>query len=86
MDYECVHHFRCERYNIFHPKHYTFLRREFLKHFGFMPDKEPYYNSIEMDCCLCSCDIEKTLTDKNIPFKRDCGDLYVGMLDEIVWD
>ena len=60
--------------------------RQFLEHFGFMPDKEIYYNGIGMDECLCQCDVEKSLTDNNIPFKKDCGDIYVGMLDEVVGD
>ena len=59
--------------------------RQFLEHFGFMAEKETYYNEIEMDSCLCQCDIEKSLKNK-IPFKKDCGDFYVGMLDEVVGD
>jgi hypothetical protein len=60
--------------------------RQFLEHFGFMPEKEFGHNTIEMDYCLCQCDFEQALIDNNIPFKKDCGDVYVGMLDEIVGD
>lgn len=60
--------------------------RQFLEHFGFMPDKEIYHKSIGMDYCLCQCDIEKSLNDNNIPFKTDCGDYYVGMLDDVIGD
>ena len=60
--------------------------RQFLEHFHFMPDKEIYYKSIGMDECLCSCDIEKALKDNKIEFKKDCGDIYVGLLDEVIGD
>jgi hypothetical protein len=39
-----------------------------------------------MDYCLCQCDIEETFKARNIPLKQDCGDLYVGMLDEVIGD
>jgi hypothetical protein len=56
--------------------------REFLEHFGFVPyDVE----AVLMDECLCYCDLEKTLNEHKIPFKNDCGDLYVGMLEKIKW-
>lgn len=60
--------------------------RQFEEHFGFLPDKDINYNSIEIDYCLCQCDIEETFKAKNIPFKKDCGDFYVGQLDEVVGD
>lgn len=60
--------------------------RQFLEHFGFMPDKEIYYKSIGMDECLCSCDIEKSFKDNSISFKIDFGDYYVGMLEDVVGD
>ena len=60
--------------------------RQFLEHFGFMPDKHIYYNSIGMDECLCCCDVEKELKRNNIEYKKDCGDFYVGMLDEVIGD
>jgi hypothetical protein len=56
--------------------------REFLEHFGFYPDYETCLK-ISLDECLCHCDIEKELERNNIPFKTDCGDIYVGMLDDI---
>jgi len=60
--------------------------RQFLEHFGFMPDKYIYYNSIVIDECLCQCDVEKELDRNNIMFKKDCGDFYVGMLDQVIGD
>lgn len=57
--------------------------RQFQEHFGFLPEKSIHYNSMDIDCCLCQCDIEKTFMAKNIPFKKD-GDFYVGQLDDIV--
>lgn len=51
--------------------------RQFKEHFGFLPDKNIHYDSIEMDCCLCQCDIEKTFNEKNISFELDCGDFFV---------
>jgi hypothetical protein len=57
--------------------------REFLEHFGIVPDDvEP----ILMDECLCYCDCEKTLLKNKIPFKTSWGDIYVGMLDEVIGD
>ena len=60
--------------------------RQFLEHFGFMPDTEIGHNKIELNYCLCQCDCEKALTENNIKFKKDCGDIYVGMLDDVVGD
>lgn len=56
--------------------------REFIEHFGFAPDED--MKQINIDECLCNCDIEKTLTNHKIEFKNDWGDIYVGMLDKIV--
>ena len=56
--------------------------RQFLEHFGFYPDYETCLK-ISLDECLCHCDIEKELERNNIPFKTDCGDIYVGMLDDV---
>lgn len=56
--------------------------RQFKKHFGFMPIL--YADSIEeedMDFCLCCCDLEKTFQHREIPYKYDCGNYYVGELD-----
>ena len=60
--------------------------RQFLEHFGFEAPKEEYYRTVDMDCCLCQVDVEKAFTEHNIPFKTDCGDFYVGQLDEVVGD
>ena len=60
--------------------------KEFYKHFGFMPDTDVYLGKIGMDDCLCNCDIEDTLNHQKIPFKKECGDIYVGLLDEIIGD
>ena len=51
--------------------------QEFKDHFGFEAPREEYYHTVDMDCCLCQVDIEKALTDHNIPFEKDCGDIYV---------
>ena len=60
--------------------------RQFLEHFGFEAPKEDCYNSVNMDACLCQVDIEKAFTEHNILFKTDCGDFYVGKLDEVIGD
>ena len=60
--------------------------RQFVEHFGFMPDNEIDYPNIQMDDCLCQCDVEKALKQNNIPFKKDWGDIYVGMLNDLVTD
>ena len=60
--------------------------KQFKDHFKFEPIKNNYYNSIYRNCCLCQIDIEETLKQNNIPFKTDCGDYYVGMLDEVIGD
>lgn len=51
--------------------------RQFLEYFGFEAPKEEYYQSVDMDCCLCQVDIEKALIEHNIPFETNCGDFYV---------
>lgn len=56
--------------------------RQFLEHFGFMPDED--LKQINIDECLCSCDIEKALKYNKIEFKKDCGDIYIGMLDDVI--
>ena len=60
--------------------------RQFLEHFSFEAPKEDCYNSVNMDACLCQVDIEKAFTEHNILFKTDCGDFYVGKLDEVIGD
>lgn len=58
--------------------------KQFLDHFGFMPEKEKVWSYDQLEMCLCQYDIEKTLSDNNIEFKKDCGDIYVGMLDQVI--
>jgi hypothetical protein len=58
--------------------------REFLEHFGFMPANPLKQTNI--DECLCQFDIEGTFKRNNIPFKISDGDIYVGMLDEVMGD
>jgi len=60
--------------------------RQFLEHFGFMPDKQIYYNTVEMDACLCQCDIEETFKQNKIEYKKDCGDYFVGQLELVKGD
>jgi hypothetical protein len=59
---------------------------QFLEHFEFLPEKWEAHDILEMDCCLCQCDIEETFLVRDIPFKMDCGDFYVGDLDEVKGD
>lgn len=51
--------------------------REFLYHFGFMPDQQMYYRKVNPDSCLCECDIKSSLSAKNIPYKIIKDDFYV---------
>jgi len=60
--------------------------KEFKDHFGFEAPKEEYYDTVDMNSCLCQVDVEKALTDNNIKFKKDCGDIYVGDLDNVIGD
>jgi len=60
--------------------------RQFQDHFGFLPDKDIHYTAIDMDSCLCQCDIESTFDTEGIDFKIGCGVFYVGQLDEVVED
>lgn len=68
--------------------------REFEAHFGFVPvkhevfsltDNEPF-SEAEKDECLCSANLVKSLRDKNIQFKSQWGDIYVGELDLVEAD
>ena len=61
-----------------------FLTSFYIPNLLLLPPKEEYYQSVDMDGCLCQVDVEKALTIHNIPFKTDCGDFYVGKLDEVV--
>ena len=68
--------------------------REFQNHFGFPPLKDELYSlkenegysERELDECLCSADIQKTLRQNEIHFKSYWGDVYVGELDFIEAD
>jgi hypothetical protein len=60
--------------------------RQFLEHFGFEGTKRYIYQSVDLDGCLCQVDIDDALKTHSIPYKRDCGDYFVGELDEIVGD
>jgi len=56
--------------------------RDFENHFGFKPIKAEHYDDVDLDCCLCQIDIEKTLSKKNISFKLlECGDISVTLLN-----
>jgi len=60
---------------------------EFVKHFGFAPCK--FSNESEndnIDNCLCDCNIEKVLKEHKIQFKKSFGDIFVGMLEDVVGD
>ena len=59
--------------------------KEFLEHFKFIPQIDSFHQTIDMECCLCQCDLEKSFKDNSIDFKKDCGDYYVGMLDQITF-
>lgn len=60
--------------------------RQFQEHFGFPAEKDVHYNTVELDICLCQCDIEQTFKEQNIDFKTDGYDYYVGLLDGIEFD
>lgn len=60
--------------------------QEFYNHFNFHSSKYDYYDDVQMDACLCQVDVEKALTEKGIPFKKDWGDIYVGMLEQVIGD
>jgi hypothetical protein len=60
--------------------------RQFKQHFGFEAPKQEYYNDVDMDCCLCQVDVEKSLVEHEILFKIDCGDIYVGDLKNVIGD
>jgi hypothetical protein len=51
-----------------------------------MPDTDVYFGKVGMDECLCNCDIEDTLNFQKVEFKKSGGDIYVGLLDEVVGD
>ena len=57
--------------------------QEFLNYFGELPELEDYFDTIEMNSCLCQVDTEKFFIEREIQFKKNWGDFYVGMLDEV---
>jgi hypothetical protein len=56
--------------------------RQFQEHFGFLPNRDIHYTDIDMESCLCQCDIEASFKERDIPYLFD-GDYYVGELDRI---
>lgn len=51
---------------------------EFYEHFGFNAFKEEHHNTIIMDACLCQVDVDKSLKEHNVEFKKDeIGDYYI---------
>jgi len=68
--------------------------KEFKEHFGFLPVKSSLYaleenegySEKELNECLCTADIVKTLRENNIQFKSQWGNVYVGELDLIEVD
>lgn len=68
--------------------------REFEQYFGFLPKKAEIYSledneqyaGVELDECLCSADLVKTLRENKIDFKTYWGDVYVGELDLVEED
>jgi hypothetical protein len=54
--------------------------KEFKEHFGFEAPREDFYTKVDMDSCLCQVDVEKALTDNNIQFEIDCGDIFINHL------
>jgi len=53
----------------------------FEVYFGFAAKAEEGYEEILPECCLCQIDIEATLKEKDIPFKTDGFDYYVGDIE-----
>ena len=58
--------------------------RQFLEHFKFLPISNEYLGAkLEMNDCLCQCDIDLTFNNAMVKYKEICGDYYVGMLNEL---
>ncbi len=60
--------------------------REFKNHFLIFPVMDENYKSVDIDSCLCQIDIDETFNRYGIPFKKDCGDYYVGQLELVKGD
>ncbi len=58
--------------------------REFLYHFKVMPEWDMDYAIVDMDGCLCQCDLDATFFRDGIDYKKIEGDYYVGKLNELV--
>jgi len=62
--------------------------KEFKEYFGFLPTKNQMfsirddegYSENELEECLCSADLTKSLEQNKIEFKISWGDFYVGEL------
>ena len=54
---------------------------EFIENFGFLPNKHDYYNSMPLNSCLCCADIEKTFTQNDIKFEKDCLDYIITQIE-----
>lgn len=58
--------------------------RQFEKYFGFLPKVDEFYEKLELDYCLCQCDLEETFKSKNIKYWFDRIDSYfIGELDKL---
>ncbi len=60
--------------------------QQFIDHFGKILLKKAHYNSITMDACLCQIDIAEIFKKNKIEYKKDCGDFFVGQLDQVKGD
>jgi hypothetical protein len=50
---------------------------QFFAHFGFEAKRNTAYKDVDMNACLCQCDVEETLTERGISFTTEAGDIYV---------
>jgi len=68
--------------------------REFKEHFGFLPKKNELYalnenevfSESELDECLCSADLVKTLRENKVNFRTYLGDVYIVELELVQAD
>lgn len=60
--------------------------KKFRLHFGYLPVRHSSYPAMDVNLCLCQCDIDKTFQAKKIEYKTHIGDYYVGGLDNIDFD
>lgn len=61
---------------------------EFKVHFGFEPAIEEELKKMAgwEKCCLCGCDIDSSLQENKIEYKKADGDYYIGQLDQVKGD